>query len=88
MNEPTTVLTDYALGAVAAWASVRLFSSAERSRRYWALAFAALAAGAFLGGTWHGFVRSDLLWKDCRMQQETYRQLSDVATKNCECLAL
>ena len=63
MNEPTTVLTDYALGAVAAWASVRLFSSAERSRRYWALAFAALAAGAFLGGTWHGFWRSDLLWK-------------------------
>jgi hypothetical protein len=30
---------------------------------FWGLAFAALAAGAFLGGTWHGFVRSDLLWK-------------------------
>ena len=63
MNEPTTVITDYLLGAVAAWASVQLFRHQQRSRRYWALAFAALAAGAFLGGTWHGFVRSDLLWK-------------------------
>jgi hypothetical protein len=63
VNEPTTVLTDYALGAVAAWLSVLLFKSTHSSQRLWALAFAALAAGAFLGGTWHGFVRSDLLWK-------------------------
>jgi hypothetical protein len=63
VNEPATVLTDYALGAVAAWVSFQLFRHPQRSRRYWALAFAALAAGAFLGGTWHGFVRSDLLWK-------------------------
>jgi len=61
--EPATVITDYILGAVAAWASFQLFRNPERSRRYWALAFAALAAGAFFGGTWHGFLRSDLLWK-------------------------
>ena len=63
MSEPTTVLTDYALGAVAAWVSVLLFKSTYASQRFWAVAFAALAVGAFLGGTWHGFVRSDLLWK-------------------------
>ena len=63
MSEPTTVLTDYALGAVAAWVSVLLFKSTYASQRFWAVAFAALAVGAFLGGTWHGFVRSDVLWK-------------------------
>ena len=63
MNEPVTVLTDYALGGVAAWLSVLLFRNPQTSRRLWALAFAALAAAAFLGGTWHGFVQSALLWK-------------------------
>lgn len=58
-----TVLTDYALGGVAAWLSLLLFRSAPTSRRLWALAFAALAAAAFLGGTWHGFLQSSLLWK-------------------------
>jgi hypothetical protein len=63
MNEPATVITDYILGAAAAWASIRLFGSAQRAQRLWALAFAALALGAFLGGTWHGFFRDPLLWK-------------------------
>jgi hypothetical protein len=63
MNEPMTVLTDYALGGVAAWLSLLLFRSPQASRRLWALAFAALAAAAFLGGTWHGFLQSNLLWK-------------------------
>ena len=63
MNEPTTVLTDYALGAVSTWVAVLLFKSSRTSQRLWGVAFAALAAGAFLGGTWHGFVHSDLLWK-------------------------
>ena len=27
------------------------------------MAFAALALGAFLGGTWHGFVQTEALWK-------------------------
>lgn len=63
MNEPTTVITDYLLGAVSAWVAFQLLREKERSRFFWGIAFAALAAGAFLGGTWHGFVRSDLLWK-------------------------
>ena len=63
MNEPTTVITDYLLGVVAAWVAFQLLKEKERSRFYWGIAFAALAAGAFLGGTWHGFVRSELLWK-------------------------
>ena len=63
MNEPMTVLTDYALGGVAVWLSVLLFRHPQASRRLWGLAFAALAAAAFLGGTWHGFLQSALLWK-------------------------
>ena len=63
MNEPMTVLTDYALGGVAAWLSLLLFRHPQASRRLWGLAFAALAAAAFLGGTWHGFLQSALLWK-------------------------
>ncbi|HJT60608.1 MAG TPA: hypothetical protein VJ797_02925 [Burkholderiales bacterium] len=63
MNEPMTVLTDYALGGMATWLSLLLFPNPQASRRLWALAFAALAAAAFLGGTWHGFLQSALLWK-------------------------
>lgn len=59
MTEPTTLLTDYALGAVSAALGVNLI---KRSR-LWALAFVALAVAAFLGGTWHGLWQSDLLWK-------------------------
>jgi hypothetical protein len=65
IHEPMTLATDYALGGVSAWLAVLLFKNARlhNSRKFWALAFAALALGAFLGGTWHGLVRSDLLWK-------------------------
>lgn len=65
MNEPMTVITDYILGAVTAYLGWRLFRNraAERSRRWWSYAFAALALGAFLGGSWHGFARNDWLWK-------------------------
>jgi hypothetical protein len=63
MNEPMTVITDYVLGAVSAWVAFQLLKKKDPAQRFWALAFAALAAGAFLGGTWHGFVHSELLWK-------------------------
>ncbi len=59
MSEPVTMLTDYALGVVSAYLGIRLF----KFSKYWATAFLALALAAFLGGTWHGFVQSDLLWK-------------------------
>jgi len=63
ISEPTTVLTDYLLGGVSAYAAIALVRNPHPSRRLWALAFAALAAAAFLGGTWHGFLQSALLWK-------------------------
>jgi hypothetical protein len=55
--EPMTMLTDYALAGVTGWLAWLLFRSSEsqRSRSLWALAFAALALGGALGGTWHGF---------------------------------
>jgi hypothetical protein len=59
MSEPTTVITDYALGAVSIFLSWRVMDAS----RFWALAFFALGLGAFLGGTWHGFWQDDLLWK-------------------------
>jgi hypothetical protein len=65
ISEPMTLLTDYVLGGVTAWLAVLLFkgSALQQSRKFWALAFAALALGAFLGGTWHGFFNNALLWK-------------------------
>ena len=56
------MLTDYALGGVTVWLAFLLLKNDSRSCRFWTLAFAALAAGAFLGGTYHGF-RIEALWK-------------------------
>ena len=55
--EPMTMLTDYALAGVTGWLAYSLFRTREgqRARSLWALAFAALALAAALGGTWHGF---------------------------------
>jgi hypothetical protein len=58
MNEPMTVLTDYALAAVSGVLAFRLI----KVSRFWALAFLALALAALLGGTWHGFWQNDILW--------------------------
>jgi fucose 4-O-acetylase-like acetyltransferase len=64
ISEPMTLLTDYVLGAVTAWLGFLLWKQRDRhiSRLFWCIAFAALALGALLGGTWHGFVRSEPLW--------------------------
>ena len=69
--EPSTLLTDYALASVTGWLAWSLFRVREgqRARSFWALAFAALALAAALGGTWHGFapafapIAVILVWK-------------------------
>lgn len=63
VSEPMTLATDYLLAGVSAWLGSRLYRSRLPSRRWWAAAFGALALAAFLGGTWHGFVRDPILWK-------------------------
>jgi hypothetical protein len=65
ISEPMTLVTDYLLAGATAWLCFLLFKhrDSQRSRFWWAIAFAALALGAFLGGTWHGFLQSGLLWK-------------------------
>ncbi len=69
--EPMTLLTDYALAGVTGWLGWLLFRAQEghAARSCWAVAFAALALSAALGGTYHGFAPSlaegaqNLLWK-------------------------
>lgn len=63
--EPMTLLTDYVLAGVTGWLGWRLFSAREgqAARSFWALAFAALAAAAAVGGSYHGFARSPVVWK-------------------------
>jgi hypothetical protein len=64
INEPMTLATDYLLALVTGGAGVLTLSLAGRqnSRRCWAVAFLALALGAALGGTYHGF-GIELLWR-------------------------
>ena len=59
ITEPTTLATDYVLGALCAAFAWRLHGAAratnQRAVWLWALAFAATACGSFTGGTYHGF---------------------------------
>jgi hypothetical protein len=59
MNEPMTVISDYALAAVSAFLGLKLIPHSK----FWALAFLAIALAALLGGTWHGFWQNEVLWK-------------------------
>ena len=63
ISEPMTLATDYLLAAVTAAAGVftRRATRGQAARRWWAVAFIALALGAALGGTHHGF-RLEALW--------------------------
>jgi hypothetical protein len=71
LDEPMTMLTDYALAGATGWMAWLLFRAREgqAARRYWALAFTALAIASALGGSYHGFARAlgetiqHLLWK-------------------------
>jgi hypothetical protein len=60
ITEPSTLATDYALGALCAVFAWRLRAAAhvtnQRAVGLWALAFAATAVGSFAGGTYHGFM--------------------------------
>jgi len=64
ISEPMTLATDYLLAAAAAaMAAFTLRTAGEQdSRRWWGVAFIALALGAALGGAFHGF-RIAALWK-------------------------
>ena len=54
-----TLFTDYVMAGVTGWLGLRLFLArdGQAARSYWTLAFAAVAFGAALGGTYHGFAR-------------------------------
>jgi hypothetical protein len=64
ISEPMTLATDYLLAAAAAVIAALVLRRAggQDSRRWWGVAFVALALGAALGGTHHGF-RLEALWK-------------------------
>lgn len=64
ISEPMTLATDYLLAAAAAIIALRVLRSAggQDCRRWWGVAFIALALGAALGGTHHG-LRLEALWK-------------------------
>ncbi|HZI65757.1 MAG TPA: hypothetical protein VFF17_04260 [Thermoanaerobaculia bacterium] len=72
ISQPITLATDYLLGAAALAGALLLARHARGAGRgailLWAAGFFSLAAGAFLGGTWHGFsprladATADLLW--------------------------
>jgi hypothetical protein len=61
VTEPMTMITDYAMGALAFVLAMRLLVDAnagrELSGRLWAAAFVMTAIAAFLGGTYHGFIQ-------------------------------
>lgn len=73
LSEPTTLVSNWVLAAVAVGLGVRLYRSGAgeegRARRLWAIAFLAGSAAALAGGVVHGFAASltplahDVLWK-------------------------
>lgn len=58
ISEPTTMLTDYLLGALTLTWAIQLFRQysmdRQQTRLLWACGFVATALAAFLGGTFHG----------------------------------
>jgi len=68
INEPMTLATDYLLALVTGGAGVLALRRAMRQtcRRWWGIAFLALALAAALGGTHHGF-GLEALWRPTTM---------------------
>jgi hypothetical protein len=64
ISEPMTLATDYLLAILTGVLGVLILraTDAQQARRLWGSAFIALALGAALGGTYHGF-RMEALWK-------------------------
>jgi len=73
ITEPMTMITDYAMGALALVLAVRLMGDAgagsQLSGRLWAAALLLTAVAAVVGGTYHGFIQwmpgagGRLVWK-------------------------
>ncbi len=73
ITEPMTMVTDYLMGALAAWCAAKLFragaSGAPLSVTVWGGVFLGTALASFAGGTHHGFVQvlqpstARALWK-------------------------
>ena len=73
ISEPTTLITDYALGTLSELCGVFLLrqnmSLRQASIRWWALALIGAAIGSYVGGTYHGFQHAmdarvaAVLWK-------------------------
>jgi len=73
ITEPMTMITDYAMGALALVLALRLFGDAgagsQLSGRLWAAALLMTAVAAIVGGTYHGFIqwmpgaRGRMVWK-------------------------
>ena len=71
--EPATLITDYLLGTLSGVLGMRLLARSrlltQVSIRFWALAFLAVAAASYAGGTFHGFRHemgvnpAAMLWK-------------------------
>ena len=62
VTEPMTMVTDYALGALAFVLALRdcmrrRAASGQLSIRLWAFGFVMTAVAAFVGGTYHGFIQ-------------------------------
>jgi len=51
--EPATLITDYLLGGFSLYWGIPLYKSIKA--KWWGVAFFAVAASAFIGGTYHGF---------------------------------
>ena len=73
LTEPSTLITDYVLGVLAAVLAVRLLYTGrregQRAVQLWGAGFIAIALGAFAGGSYHGLgavlsaQAHNLLWK-------------------------
>lgn len=69
LAEPMTVATDWLLALVVGYWALKLWPRPQASSRWWAMAFAASALAAAVGGAAHGFapylspLGKQLIWK-------------------------